>query len=284
MSEIISKTDSRITAAIPFGRLGLRGVAITYLFVLIVLPLAALFRTGFAEGIAGFSTDVSNPIAIASLKLTLLSAIIITLINAFIGTLSAYALVRLEFAGKRLLDAIADAAFAIPTLVVGVMLVALYGPQTFLGSLLEEHGLQIIFAKPGIIIALLFVTYPFVIRTVQPVLKELALDQEDAAYTIGASRWKTFHSILLPAIMPAIISGSLSSFARALGEFGSIVVVAGNIPFRSLTAPVYVFGQIESQNARGASAVSLVLLSFSFTLMMIVEFFQRRRSVVRKDF
>lgn len=276
MSVLLSETQEHITG-LPFGRFGLRGAGITYLLVTIVLPLTALVKTGFSDGITGFWSDVSNPIAVASLKLTLLSAIFITVANAFIGTITAYALVRFEFPGKRILDGVVDVAFAIPTLVVGVMLVALYGPQTILGAWLGEHGMQPMFAKPGIFIALLFVTYPFVIRTVQPVLKELALDQEEAAHTIGASKWATFHSIVLPEIAPAITTGCLLSSARALGEFGSIVVVAGNIPFRTLTAPVYVFGQIESQNVRGASAVSLILLSFSFALMMIADLFQRTK-------
>jgi sulfate transport system permease protein len=261
------------------GRLTLRGSAITYLFLMIVLPLAALIKTGFGPGLKAFVTDFVNPVALASLKLTLVSAILVTLINAFIGTMTAYALVRFEFPGKRILDAIVDVAFAIPTLVTGVMLVALYGPQTIIGSWLGAHGIEIVFAQPGIIIALLFVTYPFVIRSVQPVLKEFSLDQEEAAYTIGASNWTTFRAIVLPTIAPAITSGCLLSFARALGEFGSIVIVAGNIPFRTLSAPVYVFGQVESQNSHAASSVSLVLLAVSFTLMLTVE--ALRKSVSR---
>jgi sulfate transport system permease protein len=167
--------------------------------------------------------------------------------------------------------------FAIPTLVTGVMLVALYGPQRTLGAWLNSHGFQVIFATPGIILALLVVTYPFVIRTVQPVLMEAEQGQEEAAYTIGASKWVTFLRVILPAIAPAILTGSLLTFARSLGEFGSIVVVAGNIPLRTLTAPVYVYQQIESQNQPGASSMSILLLVLSFTLILLVEWMQSRK-------
>jgi sulfate/thiosulfate transport system permease protein len=185
-------------------------------------------------------------------------------------------LVRYDFPGRGLLNALIDMPFAIPTLVTGVMLVLLYGPQRTLGAWLGSKGIQVIFNTPGIVLALLVVTYPFVIRTVQPVLMELDKSLEEAAYTIGASKWTTFRTIILPAISPAIITGSLLCFARALGEFGSIVVVAGNIPGRTLTAPVYVYGQLESFNQRGASSMSVLLLAFSFTIMLLVDWMQRR--------
>jgi sulfate transport system permease protein len=259
-----------------WGRLGLRAVAVGYLGLMIALPLSAIVKTGVEGGPKAFWEDVSNPTAVAALKLTLITAAIMTLVNAVMGTLTAYVLVRCRFPGRRILNNIVDAPFAIPTLVTGVMLVLLFGPQRALGSWLGARGIQIIFARPGIIMALLFVTYPFVIRMVQPVLLELRQDQEEAAYTIGASKWTAFRTVVLPAIRPAILTGSLLSFARALGEFGSIVVVAGNIPMRTLTAPVYLFGQIESQNVRGASAVSVLLLAFSFALMLMVDRLQSR--------
>jgi sulfate transport system permease protein len=243
---------------------------------MVVLPLSAIFASGFHDGLAEFWRDVSNPTAFAALKLTLISAAIITLINGVMGTLTAYVLVRYRFPFRSLLNTIIDMPFAIPTLVTGVMLVALYGPQRTLGAWLNGHGVQVIFATPGIVLALLVITYPFVIRTVQPVLMEADRGQEEAAYTLGASKWMTFRHIVLPTISPAIITGSLLSFGRALGEFGSIVVVAGNIPFKTLTAPVYVYGQIESQNQRGASSVSIILLTLSFTLILLVEWLQNR--------
>lgn len=259
-----------------WGRWGLRATAILYLGVLIALPLAAILENGFKDGISVFWSDITGPTAWAALKLTVIAALIITAVNAVMGTLTAYALVRYNFAGRSLLNGFIDIPFAIPTLVTGVMLVALYGPQRTLGAWLNSHGVQVIFATPGIILALLVVTYPFVIRAVQPVLMEAEREQEEAAYTLGASRWKTFLHITLPDIAPAIATGSLLSFARALGEFGSIVVVAGNIPLVTLTAPVYVYGQIESQDQRGASSMSVVLLALSFALILTVDWMQSR--------
>ena len=260
-----------------WGRWGLRGAAISYLALMIVLPLSAIFARGFQDGIRPFWEDLTNPIAFAALKLTLVVALITALINAVMGTLTAYVLVRYEFPGRGLLNGLVDMPFAIPTLVTGVMLVVLYGPQRTLGAWLESHGIQVIFATPGIVLALLLVTYPFVVRAVQPVLMSMQKDQEEAAYTLGASKWVTFYHIVLPAIAPALVTGTLLNFARALGEFGSIVIVAGNIPMRTLTAPVHVLGQIESENVRGASAVSILLLALSFILILVVDSIQQRK-------
>ena len=264
-------------ASLSWGKWGLRATAVLYLSFMVALPLAAIFRSGFSDGLGAFWADIANATAFAALKLTLVTAIIVTIVNAGMGTLTAYVLVRFQFPGKGLLNTLIDMPFAIPTLVTGVMLVALYGPQRTLGAWLNGHGLQVIFATPGIVLALLVITYPFVIRTVQPVLMEAEKGQEEAAYTLGASTWTTFRRVVLPTIAPALATGSLLSFARALGEFGSIVVVAGNIPGVTLTAPVYIYGQIESQNQRGASAMSIVLLALSFSLILTVEWLQGRK-------
>ncbi len=262
----------------PWGQLGLRAVALVYLAVMLILPLAAVFDNGLSGGLAGVWQDITRPVAWAAIGLTLWTAALMTVVNVIMGTLTAYVLVRYRFPGRSILNALVDIPFAIPTLVTGVMLVILYGPQTALGSWLKQSfGLDIIFAPPGIIIALLFVSFPFVVRAIQPVLMEIDLDQEDAAHTLGASGWMTFRRVLLPAITPAVITGALLSFARALGEFGSIVIVAGNFPFRSQTAAVYVLGEIESDNQRGASAMSIVLLAIAFTLVLVVDYVQRRQ-------
>ena len=271
----------RARAALPWGKWGLRVAAFSYLAFMIVLPLSAIIEKGFNEGLTAFWSDITHPTAFDALRLTIIAAVIITIINGVMGTLTAYVLVRYRFPGRGLLNGLIDMPFAIPTLVTGVMLVALYGPQRTLGAWLTSNGVQVIFATPGIVLALLVVTYPFVIRTVQPVLMEAEQGQEEAAYTLGASKWTTFRHVVLPTITPAIITGSLLSFARALGEFGSIVVVAGNIPGRTLTAPVYVYGQIESHNQRGASSMSILLLALSFTLILLVEWMQNRS---RKDY
>ena len=184
---------------------------------------------------------------------------------------------RYDFPGKGLLNGIVDLPFAIPTLVTGVMLVVLYGPQSAVGGWLNrELGWRIIFAPTGIILALLFVTFPFVVRAIQPVLEGLDRDQEEAAATLGAGPWTTFRRVVLPAVALPLTTGTLLSFARAIGEFGAIVIVAGNIPFRSQTAAVYVFGEIESENRRGASAMSVVMLTFAFALVVVVDLLQAR--------
>ena len=265
-----------VRVLLPWGRWGLRVTAFLYLGLMVALPLATIIKNGVVDGLPAFWEDVTNPTAFAALKLTLTTSIIITIINAVMGTLTAYVLVRFRFPGMGLLNTLIDMPFAIPTLVTGVMLVALYGPQRTVGAWLNAHGIQVIFATPGIVLALLVITYPFVIRAVQPVLMEVEKGQEEAAYTLGASKWTTFRRVVLPTIAPALITGSLLCFARALGEFGSVVVVAGNIPGVTLTAPVYVFGQIESQNQRGASAMSILLLALSFTLILTVEWMQGR--------
>jgi sulfate transport system permease protein len=246
---------------------------------MIILPLAAILRSGLRAGPSVFWSEVNNPTAFAALKLTLVTAVITAAINLVMGTMTAFVLVRFDFPGRWLLNALIDMPFAIPTLVTGVMLVVLYGPQRTLGAWLESHGVQVIFATPGIVLALLLVTYPFLIRTLQPVLMELDKSQEEAAHTMGASKWTTFRTIILPVLTPAMITGSLLNFARALGEFGSIIAVAGNIPGRTLTASVYIYGQVESYNQRGASAVSLLLLAISFSLMLLVDWMQQRWNI-----
>lgn len=264
----------------PWGLWGLRGAVLAYLALMIAVPLLAVVERGFSAGLRAFWRELSNPIAFDALKLTVTAAAITAAVNLVLGTLTAYVLARYQFSGRSVLDSLVDMPFAIPTLVTGVMLVVLYGPSGVLGSWFESRGISIIFAKPGIVLALLFVTYPFVIRTVAPVLLEAERHEEEAAFTLGASRWTNFRRIVLPAIFPAAVSGALLSFARALGEFGSIVVVAGNIPRRTLTSPVYVFGEVEAHNERGASAMSVVLLALSFGLLLLLDWRQRRRAEI----
>jgi sulfate transport system permease protein len=267
------------TAPRPWGRWGLRVAVASYLGFMILLPLAAVLQRGFADGLTAFWQELTSRTAMDALRLTLLTAAIMAVVNTVMGTLTAYVLVRYDFPGRRWLDGLIDMPFAIPTLVTGVMLVTLYGPQGVIGGFLEARGVSVIFARPGIILALLLVSYPFVIRAVQPVLLEAERSQEEAAHTLGASGWTTFRRVVFPTIRPAVISGGLLAFARALGEFGSIVVVAGNIPGRTLTAPVYIFQQIESENPRGASAMSIILLGLSFALLLALDWWQQRKGL-----
>ncbi|HYN78184.1 MAG TPA: sulfate ABC transporter permease subunit, partial [Lamprocystis sp. (in: g-proteobacteria)] len=212
------------------GRVALRSGVMIYVGALVVLPLAALVQHGLADGLLGLWRAASTPVAVAATWLTLWTAALMAVINAVMGTLTAWALVRYEFPGRGVLSALVDLPFAIPTLVTGVMLVILLGPQSPLGGWLAAHGLQVAFAPPAIVLALLFITVPFVVRAVEPVLLEQDPAEEEAAYTLGAGAFTVFRRILLPPIAPAILSGTIRSYARALGEFGSIVVVSGNIP------------------------------------------------------
>ncbi len=260
---------------------GLRVISLSYLLFLLVIPLAAVIQDSFREGSSVFFENIFRPAAWSALKLTLWTGGLMALVNGVMGTLTAYVLVRYQFFGKSVINALVDLPFAIPTLVTGVMLVILYGPQGLLGQFfLEKWDWHILYAPPAIVLALLFVNYPIVVRSVQPVLAELDLGEEEAAATLGASPWKTFWRVVFPALRPAILGGVLLSFARALGEFGSIVVVAGNLPFRSQTAAVYVWGEIESENRLGASAMSFILLAISFSLVMIVDWLQSRKGRV----
>lgn len=264
------------------GHWSLRSVALTYLAVMIVIPLLVIFRDGLQNGLAGLWQTISMPVAWHALKLTLWTAAVMVVINTVMGALTAYVLVRYEFPAKALLNAMIDLPLAIPTLVTGVMLVVLYGPQQAVGAWLNnELGLRIIFAPPGIILALLFITFPFVVRAVQPVLLGLDKEQEQAAATLGAGVWTIFRRITLPALALPMTTGALLSFARAIGEFGSIIIVAGNIPLYSQTAAVYVFGEVESENRIGASAMSIVMLAIAFGLMLLVDRLQRRREKER---
>ncbi len=268
---------------VPWGRWGVRVTALTYLTVLLVIPLAVIFQDGLRGGLAALWQAISLPIAWSALKLTLWTAAVMAVINAIMGTLTAYVLVRYSFPGKSLINAIVDLPLAIPTLVTGVMLVVLYGPQSLMGRWLDEAlGWRIIFAPPGIILALLFINFPFVVRAVQPVLQNLDRAAEEAAATLGAGSWTIFWRVTLPALWLPIASGALLSFARAIGEFGAIVIVAGNIPLRSQTAAVYVLSQVESDNRSGASAMSVVMFALAFGLVLFIDWLQRRRKKERQ--
>jgi sulfate transport system permease protein len=252
-------------------KLALRATAVGYVFGLILLPLLVIGQQSLTGGPGQFLRDISHPQAAAAIWLTLQAAAVTTVINALFGTLSAFVLVRHEFPGRWFLNALVDLPFAIPTLVAGLMIAALYGPLSPLGDWLQKNGIEVLYAFPGILLAMLFVTMPFTIRAVQPVLMELEREQEEAAYTLGAGPWTTFWKVTLPGILPGLLTGVFLTFVRALGEFGSIVIVAGNIPMQTQVAPVYVYGEIESYNPRGATSVSVLILVLSFLALLVLE-------------
>jgi sulfate/thiosulfate transport system permease protein len=275
-----SMRDLRVATSprVPWGTYGLRFAALSYLALFILIPLVVISIQGFREGLDVFWTNLTRPAALSAIGLTLWTAAVMTVINTIMGTLTAYVLVSYKFPGKTLFNTFIDLPFAIPSLVTGVMLVLLYGPQTALGGFFDKQlGFKIIFAPPGIVMALLFISYPFVVRTVQPVLAQLDLNQQEAAHTLGASPVITFRRVIFPVIKPAIITGSMLSFARALGEFGSVILVAGNIPMKSQTAAVYIYGQVESGNLQAAAGVSVVLLFIAFSITLLVDITQRKR-------
>lgn len=261
----------------PFGGRSLRIAAITYLSVMIILPLVVISVEGLRGGLDALWTNITRPQALSAIWLSVWTAGVMALINIIMGTLTAYVLTAYSFPGKRLINAIIDLPFAIPTLVTGVMLVLLYGPQTSPGQFYEAtFGSRLMYAPPGMILALLFLGYPFVTRAVQPVLAGLDVHQQEAAHTLGASGWTTFRRVIAPVLLPAIISGGMLSFARALGEFGAIVIVSGNIPLRTQTAAVYIYGQIEGGNPAAATSVSLVVLAIALGTTLIAERWVRR--------
>jgi sulfate transport system permease protein len=236
-------------------------VATVWLSLIVLLPLAAVVAKSTDGGTAHFWDTVSSRQSVSALQLTLLASLAVAAINAVFGTLVAWVLVRDEFPGKRVINALIDLPFALPTVVAGITLLALYGPK-------GPVGIDVAYTKAAIGLALLFVTLPFVVRSVQPVLIELDREMEEAAASLGAGSATTFRRIVLPNLMPAVVAGSALGFARAVGEFGSIVLISGNIPFKTQVASVYIFGQIESDNTTGAAAVSVVLLALSLLVLV----------------
>jgi len=259
------------------GVLALRAAVIGYVALLIIIPLAALVTAATAGGFDDVWAAVNTSVARNALLLTVWTSFLAALANALFGTLTAFVLVRYRFPGRAFLDALVDLPFAIPTLVAGVMLVLLFGPDRLLGGWLNARGVEVLFTPGAIVLALLFVTLPFVVRAVQPVLLEVDPAEEEAARTMGASPLLTFRRIHLPTIAPAVLQGSLQAFARALAEFGSIVVVAGNIPHSTLTAPVLIFGEVESGRPQTAAAISVVLLAGALGVSYVARTLRERR-------
>jgi sulfate transport system permease protein len=229
----------------------------------VILPLAALTWAATKHGAGTFWDSVTSPEGIAALKLTLGASLIVSVINAVLGTITAWVLVRDHFPGKSLMNAVIDLPFALPTIVAGLTLVALYGPRT-------PVGIDVSYTRTAIVLALMFVTLPFVVRTVQPVLQEIDREMEEAAHSLGASQWATFRRIVFPNILPGILSGVALAFAKAVGEFGSLVIISGNLPYKTEVSSVFIFGRIESGDQSGAAAAAVVLLAISFALLLSI--------------
>jgi sulfate/thiosulfate transport system permease protein len=243
---------------------------VLWLSVIVLLPLAAVVQKSLDGGLSQFWQEVTSPQARAALELTIGVSVVVTLINVVMGTVIAWVLVRDEFPGKSVVNALIDLPFALPTIVAGLTLLALYGPHSPL-------HVSVAYTRVGVGLALLFVTLPFVVRSVQPVLLDLDKEVEEAAWSLGASPALTFRRVVLPSLRGAIVSGAGLGFARALGEFGSVVLISGNLPFKTEVASVFVFGQIENDNVPAAAAVSVVLMLISFALILLLSYATRRQ-------
>ncbi|WP_051022232.1 sulfate ABC transporter permease subunit CysT [Nocardia pneumoniae] len=256
----------RVTGSV--GPLGI-ATAVLWLSIIVLLPLAALTVTSFEEGWSGFADAVTAPAALDSLRITVLVSVVVAVINVVMGTLIAWVLVRDEFPGKGVVNALIDLPFALPTIVASIVLLSLYGPQSPIDIHLNA-------TQPGLVVALAFVTLPFVVRSVQPVLIEADREVEQAALSLGANNWTTFRSIVLPALAPAIISGGGLAFARAIGEYGSVVLIGGAIPRKTEMASQYIQKQIEIDRPVNAAAVSVALLAISFATLLVLRLLAER--------
>ena len=241
---------------------------IGYLSFIVLIPLAAVVWKSTGSGLDGFWNAVTSPAALASLKLTFAASMVVALVNAVMGTLIAWVLVRDDFHGKGLVNSLIDLPFALPTIVAGLTLLALYGPK-------GPIGVNIAYTRMAVVAALLFVTLPFVVRSVQPVLHELERDMEEAAASLGAGGFAIFRRVILPNLVPAILSGVALAFARAVGEFGAVILISGNIPFKTQVASVQIFSNIESDRPTAAAALSVVLLGLSFLALLSIDLLRR---------
>lgn len=255
---------------------GFRSTVLLYFIVLVILPITGVYYNSVTLGWTVFMESIRDPIAWKAVLLTLKMAAVAAVINVMIGTMIAWVLGRYRFKGRSLLNSLVDLPFALPTAVGGLMILLLLGPGSLVGRLAEGLGFEIVFHQPAIVIAMVFVTFPFVIRAVQPLLEEIDPSEEEASYTLGASRSRTFWKVILPSMLPGVVSGGMLAFSRALAEFGAVVLVAGNIPGRTLVASVFIYGEVESDNPVGAASVSVILLTLSFLILWGINIVQTR--------
>ncbi|HQX07580.1 MAG TPA: sulfate ABC transporter permease subunit CysT [Zoogloea sp.] len=246
------------------------GYTLGYLSLIVLIPLAAVFFKAGSLGFDHFWAAATSPRVLASYRLSFGASLIAAGINAVFGLMLAWVLVRYSFPGKRLVDALVDLPFALPTAVAGIALTALYAKNGWIGSLLEPLGIKVAFTPLGVLVALVFIGLPFVVRTVQPILEDLDTEYEEAAVSLGASRWQAFRYVVFPTLFPALLTGFALAFARAVGEYGSVIFIAGNIPMVSEITPLMIITKLEQYDYAGATAVAVVMLIFSFLLLLII--------------
>jgi sulfate/thiosulfate transport system permease protein len=257
------------------------GFTLAYLGLVVLIPLATIFFRSAGLGWHAFWETVVSPRVVASYRLSFGASLVAALINSIFGLLAAWVLTRYSFPGRRLMDALVDLPFALPTAVAGIALTTLYAPNGWIGARLEPLGIHVAYAPLGIVVALTFIGLPFVVRTVQPVLQDLEVELEEAATSLGASRWQTFQRVLLPALAPAMLTGFALAFARAVGEYGSVVFISGNMPLRTEIAPLLIMTKLEQFDYAGATAIAVVMLIASFVLLLAINVLQwagRRRA------
>lgn len=245
-----------------------------YLSFFLFLPIVALVLRASTLDLSEIWRIATDPVALSTYNVTFLTALAAAAINGFAGLIVAWVLVRYEFPGRRFLDAILDLPFAMPTAVAGLTLSTIYANNGWIGSLLEPYGIKVSFTRLGVMVAMIYISLPFVVRTVQPVLQEMEKEVEEAAWSLGASEWQTFARVVLPPLMPALLTGVAMGFSRAVGEYGSVVIIAGNIPFQDLIAPVLIFQRLEQFDYAGATVIGSVLLLISLLSLLLINWLQ----------
>jgi len=265
----LSKTLLRRHTVLPGFDLAL-GLTLFYLCLIVLIPLSAAFLRTTELTWPQFVDTVTSPRVVASYKLTFGASLLAALVNAFFGLLVAWVLVRYDFFGRRIVDALVDLPFALPTAVAGITLTGLYAGNGWIGQWLEPLGLKVAFTPIGVFVAMTFIGLPFVVRTVQPILEDMASELEEAAATLGASRWQSFTKVIFPILLPALLTGFALAFARALGEYGSIIFIAGNMPMVSEITPLLIITKLEQYDYAGATAIAVVMLVMSFILLLAI--------------
>jgi sulfate transport system permease protein len=264
------------------------GYTLVYLSLIVLIPLAAVFIKAASTDWATFWDTISDPEVVSSYRVSFLTSLLAASINVVFGLLLAWSLVRYNFFGKSFVDALIDLPFALPTAVAGITLSALYAKNGWIGSLLEPYGIKIAFTPLGILVALTFIGLPFVVRTIQPVLQDLSVEFEEAAATLGANRWQAFCHVVFPALFPSVLTGFALAFARAVGEYGSVIFIAGNVPMVSEITPLLIIMHLEQFDTAGATAIAVVMLVVSFTLLLVINGLQhwaanRKRYLTGED-
>jgi len=279
---LVSRAPSRV---LPGFRLSL-GFTLFYLSLIVLIPLSAIFLKTFTMSWVDFVAAVTSPRVMASYRLTFGASLLAALVNVIFGGIVAWVLVRYQFPGKRIVDALVDLPFALPTAVAGITLTTLYAPNGWIGQYFDALGIKVAFTPLGVLIALTFIGLPFVVRTVQPVLQEAERELEEAAASLGASRLQTFAKVIFPTVFPALLTGFALAFARATGEYGSVVFIAGNMPMVSEITPLFIITKLEQYDYAGATAIAVVLLLVSFALLLSINLLQawvRQRGQAGKD-